>query len=110
MNDNNMVHWPSFFWSTPELIRSYADIPIVKNAMADPKNFKFYYYSEYIKKQVYHAYFPDLEKREKYHGYEKFHIIPLYKKLVNEIINYESLTTKLPYSDFLSQLDNQIEA
>jgi hypothetical protein len=106
MNDHNLVHWPSFFWTTPELNYAYMQTFVAQKAFEYPKKFKFMWYSEHVKRQIYHTYFPDLQKREKYHGYEKFSVVPAYKNLLTSIINYESSTTKITYNDFIRQFEN----
>jgi hypothetical protein len=103
MNDKNITHWPSFFWTTPELIKSYSDIPLVQQAFNNSKKFKFKNHSNDIKKQVYQEFFPDIESREKYHGYEYFYKVSLYRKIMRELLNYEGSVTKILYNDFQDQ-------
>lgn len=108
MNDHNMNHWPSFYWTTPELIRSYVDIPVVKNYFKNPILFKYRNQTEKLKKEVYQQVFPELLDRKKYHGYEKFYQIKLYQHLTQEIINYEYSVTKMTYHDFIEQFDRNL--
>lgn len=108
MNDHNFVHWPSFYWTTPELIRSYIETPAVKQMFAQPMKFKVRYTSEYVKQQVYHDNFPDLIPRKKYHGFEKFDVVPEYRNLINRVLNYENSTTKITYNNFIFQFDQLI--
>lgn len=103
MNDRNIIHWPSFFWTTPELIKSYTEIPIVQKYFKNPKNFKFKNHSENLKKLVYHEFFPDITPREKYHGYENFTKIPLYQRITRDLLAYEESVTKIPYDVFVNQ-------
>jgi hypothetical protein len=108
MKDKNLYHWPSFFWSTPELIRSYINVDVVRRFFNNPEAFKFNNHSESMKKNVYYKFFPNVDKRKKYHGYEQFYLLKEYQYVKREIINYETSVTKISLDSFISQFDNGI--
>jgi hypothetical protein len=105
MYDNNLKHWPSFHWTTPELIRSYIDVPVVKKALEKPKNFKIKDYVNSIKIRAFHENFPELILRKKYHGYERFEEIPIFKNWLTTRFYPDYRTFRLSYPDTINQLD-----
>lgn len=72
MINNNSQHYPYFFLSTPEIIASYLQTPLLKMMLKDPS----YYackYSGYVpeKALIYHRDWPEMVRRSKYNGFEK---------------------------------------
>jgi hypothetical protein len=74
---NNTTHFPYFFQTTPEIMLSYITHPYIDKALTEPERFpnKFENYS--IEKiMVYHQEWPNLERREKFTGYENVEVEP----------------------------------
>ena len=74
IKNNNTLHFPYFFQTTPEIMASYLDHELVKLLTANPK---YYHCPEYHgfspeKILIYHAAFPDMERRRKFNGFENF--------------------------------------
>lgn len=73
--NKNHVHFPWFFLSTPELLASYLREELVDLIVSDPR-----YYASPLpnfmqsleKPIVYHKYFPDMMRRPKGTGWERF--------------------------------------
>ena len=104
MYDNKLQHWPSFHWTSPELILSYTNHPIVKKAFKTPKDFLLKDKVNELKIEVFHNVFPELERRKKYHGYERFDEIPMFKTWLVKRFYPEYRTYRIPYPEFLQQL------
>lgn len=106
INSKNLCHWPSFFWTTPELIRSYIDTSIIKQAFLNPVQFRRRDMFERVKAGVYHSEFPNLIKRDKFHGYEMFdECVPRYKHWVDHELERGVRKTGIGYADVLKQLE-----
>lgn len=106
IESKNLCHWPAFFWTTPELIRSYVDTTIVKQSFSNPSSFKLKESFEKVKAELYHATFPDLVRREKFHGYELFYDrVPRYKFWIDKELERNARRYSITYEDFLKQLE-----
>lgn len=69
--NNNTNHFPIFFQTTPEIIYSYQQHPLIKWLLNDPTYFMRLdarYSAE--KTLVYHQCFPEMPHRTKFNGYE----------------------------------------
>lgn len=64
-------HRPYFFLQTPELIRSYLDLPFIECALAHPESLRNPSNKYNLKRFVFHAEWPESVSRPKYDGYEK---------------------------------------
>jgi hypothetical protein len=105
ISKNNLCHWPTFFWTTPELIRSYLDLPVVQQSLKNPEIFRDREMFETIKKEAYHSVFPNLERRQKYHGYENFYNkMPRYKNWIDREICKNAKCISISYPELLDQL------
>jgi hypothetical protein len=72
--NNNVLHFPAFHLSTPELTASFLNNPVTKFVTSD------YRYVQQKSQQVnfnpekiimYHTEFPEMERRKKFHGWEE---------------------------------------
>lgn len=102
--DNNLQHWPFFHQTTPELISSYINLPTVKKAFKSPKDFSLKEHCGELKIEAYHKVFPELERRKKYHGYEKFIEIPMFKSWLKDKFQPDYRTFRIPHSEVVKQL------
>lgn len=102
--DNKLEHWPFFHQTTPELIRAYMEIPLVKKAFKTPKDFQLRDHGGKIKIEAYHKVFPELERREKYHGYERFDEVPMFKTWLKKRFYPDFRTFRIPYQEVVHQL------
>ncbi len=105
--DNNLQHWPFFHQTTPELIRSYINIPLVKKAFQNPKDFRIRNRAGEVKIEAYHKVFPELERRKKYHGYEQFDKIPMFKTWLTQQFYPDYRTFRIPHAEVIQQLDRK---
>ena len=105
--DNELEHWPFFHQTTPELVRAYLNIPIVKKAFESPKDFAMKEHCGNLKIKAYHKIFPELEPRKKYHGYERFMEIPIFKSWIQNKFQPDYRTYRIPYKEVIGQLDKK---
>ena len=102
------IHYPCFYYSTPELVISYMETEPVKMLLDNPfflsRQFwppkKEAFSSNLVKQMVIYNNFPELELRRKYSGFESF-----YDFRLREQAKYKSLFPELTASVFLTVQD-----
>lgn len=104
MINNNTQHYPYFFLSTPELVASYLETPLIKLLTKDSS----YYTSKTFglvaeKTLIYHHDWPEMERRVKYNGFER--LLPL-RREIEEMLGLEipEVTYQLPLDLLKEQL------
>ena len=108
--NNTTDHEPYFHFSTPELCLSYLEIPIIDFALSNPDPLFRHLGNAYALKRIaYQALWPDLEARNKYHGFEN--IRPLYDAStmqLRERFKQEYIPLNFPVTLFEKQLRGTI--
>lgn len=67
---NKKVHEPYFYFHTPEILRSFLNIPVVEYAVAHRALFRNYSNAFVFKRFVMQSEFPNLKPRKKFNGFE----------------------------------------
>jgi hypothetical protein len=105
--DNQALHFPYFFQTTPEVTAAYIKHPLIKFMSQNPRYFESYserYSAE--KTLVYHEAWPEMERRTKFHGFE--HLLEMYsrehKKMVERFPDVGNRIT-IPLSQVKQQLN-----
>jgi len=72
IKNNNTLHFPYFFQTTPEMMSSYLEHELVKLLTSNPKYYRCPENSGFSPEKViiYHSAFSDMDRRRKYHGFE----------------------------------------
>lgn len=104
---NNKLHFPYFFKQNPEVFAAYMKVGLIDFLLTDPLYFvNVHPNTSFEKITVYHRYFPEMERRKKYDGFENVkkqewfqNHVAEYKKKVGEL-----KTTRLPVSTVKQQL------
>lgn len=82
--NNNTLHYPYFFEQNSELFASYMKLDLIDYLIKDPTYFTNYIDNMSTEKIIiYHKYWPNMKKRNKYHGFERIH--PLKNKMEAEL-------------------------
>lgn len=83
---NNTVHYPYFFMHNPEIYAAYMKVDLVEFLLERPSFFKNSSDNMSIEKtMIYQRYWPDMIRRNKFHGYEK--MIDLKNQVENNLRN-----------------------
>ena len=69
---NNIWHQFWFYNSNPELFASYLQLDLIKFLLNDPSYFKNHHYASIEKMILIHKEWPEIERRNKYNGFENF--------------------------------------
>jgi hypothetical protein len=79
-NHTSNTHFPLFFQQNIHILRAYQEIDLVKLLLTSPKRYfqNTEINSSIDKMFVYHAEWPQMQRRPKYHGFEKSMINPPY--------------------------------
>lgn len=72
IKNNNILHFPYFFQTTPEMMSSYLEHELVKLLTSNPKYYRCPENGGFSPEKViiYHSAFSDMDRRRKYHGFE----------------------------------------
>jgi len=73
-------HFPLFFQQNIHIMRSYQEIDLIKLLLTSPKRYYQNKQRNMDKTFVYHAEWPDMERRTKYHGWEKSPLNPPHRE------------------------------
>lgn len=103
--NNNVEHWPAFYFTTPEIIASYLKMPVVQYFLNNPETLS-HPKNTYILKQIaYQITWNDLPSREKFHGFEKVGMMTAYtnarlrktfgKKIFDYFLSVKDLESQL---------------
>ena len=88
MDNPEHTHFPWFFLQTPELLAAYFNEPLVKLLTSDPSYYeaKFPIWLQSLEKSiVYHKHFPEMRRRGKGTGWERFrNAVPNLQIWINE--------------------------
>lgn len=83
--DRGVRHFPYFFRQNPEVFAAYQRIDMIETMLRDPRYFVNTLHTTSLEKMmVYHANFPDMQRRKKFHGFEKF--IVMRKRIQGRLI------------------------
>jgi hypothetical protein len=102
---NKTHHHPYFYFSTPELVASYLQIPLVAFAIQHGELFAHPNNKKLLKRMAYQSVWNDLEPRPKYNGFEN--ISPSRKDandLLRRTFGTQLQTYQLPVPKLIEQL------
>ncbi len=105
IKNNNTLHFPYFFQTTPEIIAAYLNHELIKVLTADPKYYRCPEHHGFSPEKViiYHSMYPDMERRRKFSGFEniiKFRIEQ--QQMLSK--KFPQTTLHIPISDIKSQI------
>ena len=105
---NNQPGCYQFFQFTPEIMLSYLQEPIIKKwiELAPEMGFEDV---RYFKAYMYKSYWPDLEIRNKYYGYERF-ADRYFKKMheLDKLYSYQQETVDIPLETLMHELKGEL--
>jgi len=103
-NNHNSLHFPYFYKQNPHIFASYMKEELIEFIISRPEYFKDEWFVSLEKTLMYTANWPDIERRPKYHGFEKMRYIKntVEKKLREKFPDLEYLI--FPISVIKSQL------
>jgi hypothetical protein len=108
------LHYPCFYYSTPELVLSYMETPPVAMLLSNPAYLRRPFWppkkeafsANLVKQMVIYNTFPELELRRKYSGFESFYDFRLQEQRKYKMLFPELTSTFLTIDQMKSQLQS----
>lgn len=69
---NKTIHYPYFHMHNSELLASYMQLELISMLLKNPFYFESHHFMSIEKILVYNGYWPQMERRAKYNGFEQF--------------------------------------
>lgn len=106
MQETGIKGNPYFFYTTPELVAAYQQIPIVEWSLTQPTYYSNWSTTFNTKICAYHSVYPEMIGRKKYNGFEKVkeEYVKLFNEKVKKFDNHNLDKQWLSIADFQEQL------